>query len=121
MHITRREALTAMAAMPIVVTTGEVTEPTLFTSHELRFRRTADDKDMFDEDGPIAVGTVFESFHEQWESGRPPDLKPIRRIAQKRGRSYRVVGADERATFVFRNYDGDPLTIRLGDVSATRS
>ena len=110
----RREAITTLAMLPLVAASdlAPPAEAPIWISHELRFRRSADAEDIFDEKAPIAVGTVIESFHEQWERGQPTAL----RLFQKRGRPYRVVGKDEKASFIFRNSDDDPLAIRLIEV-----
>ncbi len=114
----RREALIALAGAPIAAFASPLAlaKQPMFVVHELAFRRSAGDpKNIFDEKEPIDVGTTYEAFGEQWEHASS-DFTHIRRLAQKHRGRYRVVGPDEKATFIFRDYDGDPLTVRLAAV-----
>ena len=111
----RREAITTIAAMPLVAMASMEAEATII-SHTLMWRRSAADvENIFDEEGPIEIGTVFKSFSEQWECSNI-DFRQLRRLTQQPRGSYRVVRDGEAASFVFRNFDGDPLTIRLAAI-----
>jgi len=133
MIMNRREALSAIAVLPAMMltraphlfsaggtsATTAVTKAATFISTELRFRRTKDGADIFDEDGSIEIGTVVKSFTEQWECDAT--FKPIRCLVQEPRGSYRVVGEGEKACFIFRNFEGDPLTIRLAPLTEALS